>query len=110
MAKYETEYNIKPDPDNGIVCACCGHERAMLHKFKCGPGQDGSNAEGHHGQGEGYFNYLCHMCSATYLSHHVTYLRLYGEHHHLFSSIGWIANELSLKLEDMKAEISGRRH
>jgi hypothetical protein len=48
------------------------------------------------GEGKSRF---CLICASTFLSYAITYPELYGEDRHLFSSIGWIANEIIRTLE-----------
>lgn len=48
---------------------------------------------------------FCHICASTYLSHHITYRSLYGENHHLFASLGWIANMLRDEIRSLKKKV-----
>lgn len=67
-------------------CDCCGYP-APLSKYM-GP------VTREHGGGDPKGSMFCEICAGTFLSHYVTYPALYGNQHHLFSSIGWIANML----------------
>lgn len=48
---------------------------------------------------------FCEVCAATFLSHPISYPRLYGDQHHLFSSIGYLGNMLLEEIRSLKTRL-----
>lgn len=81
------------DPDEKPVCDCCGYP-AELEEYR-GPIVGDSLV----GEGKSMF---CDICASTFLSHCITYPRLYGENRYLWRSVGWIANRLLDEIRRVK--------
>lgn len=87
--EFKLRFN-EADPSEALGCECCGYETGLAEfRPNIGP------------RTEPYL--FCEICSSTFLSHCVQYTSLHGQSHHLWSSIGWIANRLLEAIEGVKA-------
>lgn len=79
------------------LCECCGYNEAPipLTAYK----------RWNTGQDDFRWIFLCDVCAKTYLSKSVMYSHL-ADQQLLFSSIGWVANELFRRLDDLTAKSS----
>lgn len=93
MTKYRKP--TKEDIDEGRICACCQHEEAPVHEYES-PLDFSKPADA---EGKRPTELFCEVCASTFLSHCIDYPRLYGEHQHLWRSIGWIANEILQRID-----------
>lgn len=84
---------IHPEPSENEtnICHCCGYAAPLQEYPRCLPPMGGDLFK------------FCDICAGTFLSHCVTYAELYGKHHHLWASIGWIANLLRDEIRATRA-------
>lgn len=86
----ERRQQIEKETGEPAKCDCCGYASEELGEYR------GPITRDHPG-GKG-LSVFCLLCASTFLSHCITYSGLYGDQHHLFSSIGWIANHLQSEI------------
>ena len=81
--------------DSDVVCACCEHEGVKTHEFQV--------AVQWKAEGARVPMNLCEVCSSSGLSHSVTW-PIFCKDQKLHKALGWIANEILLRLPAKEAE------